>query len=38
MDFDTFENQVKDALTNMFDYAALETHPLMDAGITTIRA
>ena len=33
MDFDIFENLVKDALTNMFDYAALETHPLMDAGI-----
>ncbi len=33
MDFDIFENLVKDALTNMFDYAALETHPLIDAGI-----
>lgn len=33
MDFDSFENLVKDALSNMFDYAALETHPLMDAGI-----
>jgi CheY-like chemotaxis protein len=33
MDFDIFENLVKDALSNMFDYAALETHPLMDAGI-----
>jgi len=33
MDFDIFENLVKDALTNMFDYAALETHPLLDAGI-----
>ena len=33
MDFDIFENLVKDALTNMFDYAALETHPLINAGI-----
>jgi len=33
MDFDIFENLVKDALTNMFDYAALEAHPLIDAGI-----
>ncbi|MBW6471710.1 MAG: response regulator [Anaerolineaceae bacterium] len=33
MDFEIFENLVKDALTNMFDYAALETHPLIDAGI-----
>jgi CheY-like chemotaxis protein len=33
MDFDIFENLVKDALSNMFDYAALESHPLMDAGI-----
>ncbi|MBE0685863.1 MAG: response regulator [Anaerolineaceae bacterium] len=33
MDFEFFENLVKDALTNMFDYAALETHPLIDAGI-----
>lgn len=33
MDFDIFENLVKDALYNMFDYAALETHPLMDVGI-----
>ncbi|RQW81879.1 MAG: response regulator, partial [Geobacter sp.] len=33
MDFDIFENLVKDALTNMFDYATLETHPLIDAGI-----
>lgn len=33
MDFDIFENLVKDALSNMFDYAALETHPLIDAGI-----
>ncbi len=33
MDFDTFENLVKDALSNMFDYAALEIHPLINAGI-----
>lgn len=33
MDFDTFENLVKDALANMFDYAALEIHPLINAGI-----
>ena len=33
MDFDIFENLVKDALINMFDFAALETHPLIDAGI-----
>lgn len=33
MDFDIFENLVKDALTNMFDYAALEAHPLIDKGI-----
>lgn len=33
MDFDIFENLVKDALTNMFDYAALEAHPLIEAGI-----
>ncbi|MDO9086140.1 MAG: response regulator [Anaerolineaceae bacterium] len=33
MDFDNFENLVKDALSNMFDYAALENHPLIAAGI-----
>jgi CheY-like chemotaxis protein len=33
MDFDIFENLVKDALSNMFDYAALENHPLIAAGI-----
>lgn len=33
MDFDIFENLVKDALINMYDFAALETHPLIDAGI-----
>jgi CheY-like chemotaxis protein len=33
MDFDIFENLVKDALINMFDFAALETHPLIDSGI-----
>lgn len=33
MDFDIFENLVKDALYNMFDYASLESHLLLDAGI-----
>ena len=33
MDFDIFENLVKDALINMFDFAALEAHPLIDSGI-----
>ena len=33
MDFENFENLVKDALSNMFDYAALETHPLIATGI-----
>jgi len=33
MDFEIFENLVKDALTNMYDFAALETHPLNDVGI-----
>jgi CheY-like chemotaxis protein len=33
MDFAIFENLVKDALYNMFDYAALESHLLFEAGI-----
>ena len=31
--YDIFENLVKDALYNMFDYASLESHLLLDAGI-----
>ena len=33
MNFDEFENLVKDALANMYDFAAMETHPLINAGI-----
>ncbi len=33
MNFDEFENLVKDALANMYDFAAMETHPLMNAGV-----
>ncbi len=34
MDFDIFENHVKDALTNLFDVAALENHILIETGIS----
>lgn len=34
MDFEIFENLVKDALANMYDFAALETHPLNKVGIS----
>ncbi len=30
MDFEEFENLVKDALANMYDFAAMETHPLVN--------
>jgi CheY-like chemotaxis protein len=34
MQFDTFETLIKDALNNLFDFAILETHPLLSNGIT----
>lgn len=33
MDFEIFENYVKDALSNLFDLAALENHILIEVGI-----
>lgn len=33
MNFEEFENQVKDALANMYDFTAMETHPLINAGL-----
>lgn len=34
MQFDAFETLIKDALNNLFDFAVLETHPLLSNGIT----
>jgi CheY-like chemotaxis protein len=33
MQFDAFETLIKDALNNLFDFALLETHPLLSNGI-----
>ena len=34
MQFDVFETLIKDGLNNLFDFAVLETHPLLSNGIT----
>ena len=34
MQFDAFETLIKDALNNLFDFAILETHPLLSNGIS----
>jgi AAA15 family ATPase/GTPase len=33
MKFEEFENLVKDALANMYDFAAMETHPIIGAAL-----
>jgi len=34
MQFEVFETLIKDGLNNLFDFAVLETHPLLSNGIT----